>query len=292
MARGPASIPGGGLAIAGAAGAQSVDRALQLLSLVGRGGPQGRGLAGLVAETDLTRPTARRLLIALIAARLVEQDPVTRRYHLGPEAYLLGTFAAPRHGLLTHAADSLRRLAQQTGDSVFLSVPQGDHVLCLHREEGSFPIRTYALQAGDRNPLGAGAGGIALLAAMPPAEAEAALARLTPALTARFGGPIDGLLADVAQARARGWAVNPGRVVPGSWGIGCALRWPDGRPAAALSLAAIESRLTPDRQATIAAAMLAEATRIEASLSAHFAPDPAGALQAAPPRSLQKESRA
>ena len=254
-------------------GAQSVDRALQLLSLVGRGGVAGRGLAGLVADTGLSRPTARRLLMALMSARMVEQDDATRRYHLGPEAFLLGAFAASRHGLLTHAADSLRRLAQATGDTAFVSVPQGDYFLCLHREEGSFPIRTHALQSGDRNPLGAGAGGLALLAAMPAADAAAALRRLDTALSARLGGSAAVLAEDVALARARGYAVNPGRVVAGSWGIGHAILWPDGRPAGALSIAAIESRLQPERQHWIAGLLADEASRIEASLVARFGED-------------------
>ena len=253
----------------GAAGSQSVQRALSLLSLVGRGGSAGLGLAQLTAAAGLTRPTVRRLLVALGTARLVEQDAVTRRYHLGPEAYLLASFAAPRHGILSHAADSLKRLAAETGDTAFLSVQQDDHVLCLAHEEGSFPIRTHALKAGDRNPIGLGAGGLALLAAMPEAEAEALLQRIA-ALPLKPA--LQDLRADVARARSLGHAVNPGRVVQGSWGIGVALRWPDGHPAAALSVAAIEDRMSPDRQPALVALLHREAARVEARLTRHFAP--------------------
>lgn len=249
-------------------GAQSVERALALLSLVGRGGDAGRGLAGLVSETGLSRPTARRLLMALAGAGLIEQDGATRRYHLGPEAFLLGSLAASRHGMLNHAADNLRRLARATGDTAFISVPQGDHILCLHREDGDFPIRTHALQKGDRNPLGAGAGGLAVLAAMPKARADAVLARLQDALRQRMGAASDRLGADVDLARERGYAVNPGRVVAGSWGIGVAILWPDGTPAAALSLAAIEARMGSDRQPRLAALLHDEARLIEAALAA------------------------
>lgn len=248
-------------------GAQSVERALALLSLVGRGGEAGRGLAELVSDTGLSRPTARRLLVALAGAGLIEQDGETRRYHLGPEAFLLGSLAASRHGVVTHAADSLRRLAKATGDTAFISVPQGDHILCLAREDGDFPIRTHALQKGDCNPLGAGAGGLAVLAAMPKAQADAVLARLGDALAQRMGPSAERLAADVDLARDRGYAVNPGRVVPGSWGLGVAVLWPDGTPAAALSLAAIEARLGPDRQPRLIALLQDEARLIEAALA-------------------------
>lgn len=253
----------------GASGAQAVQRALSLLSLVGRGGSAGLGLAQLTAASRLTRPTVRRLLIALGTARMVEQDAVTRRYHLGPEAYLLGSFATPRHGILVHAADSLKRLAAETGDTAFLSVQQDDHALCLAHEEGRFPIRTHALMAGDRNPIGRGAGGIALLAAMAETEAHALLQRTAPLLS--LPSPED-LRADVARARALGHALNPGRVVQGSWGLGVAVRWPDGRPAAALSIAAIEDRMGPERQLALVALLHREAATVEARLSRHFIP--------------------
>lgn len=254
----------------GALGAQSVQRALALLSLVGRGGSAGLGLAQLTAAARLTRPTVRRLLVALGTARLVEQDAATRRYHLGPEAYLLGSFATPRHGILVHATDSVRRLAAETGDTAFLSVQQDDHVLCLMHQEGSFPIRTHALTTGDRNPIGLGAGGLALLAALPEAEAQALLRRIDPQIT-RIS-PED-LRADVASARALGHALNPGRVVQGSWGLGVAVRWPDGRPAAALSVAAIEDRMGPDRQPALVALLHREAAAVETRLARHFNQD-------------------
>lgn len=244
-------------------GTQAVARALSLLSLVGRGGAQGLGLAQLAAASGLARPTARRLLLALGAARMVEQDRVTRRYHLGPETYLLAGFATERHGILHHARDGMVRLARDTGDTVLLTVPQDDHTLCLERIEGDFPVRTHALMRGDRKPAGVGAGALAILAALPAAEAEALLARAAPLL----GGLMPGLLEDLAQARARGHALNPGRVVPGSWGLGVAIPWPDGRPAGALSIAAIENRMSPARQADLAAALHREARAIAARLA-------------------------
>ena len=252
----------------GGQGAQAVARALSLLSLVGRGGGPGLTLAALAEAAGLPRPTARRLLLALCAARLVEQDRDSRRYHLGPEAYLLGSFAEERHGILQHARASMLRLADQTGDTVLLTVPQGDHTLCLDRVEGSFPVRTHALMKGDRKPAGIGAGAMAILAALPPAEAQAALLRTRP-LIAEFGpGLVDDLAADLALARNTGHALNPGRIVAGSWGLGVAILWPDGRPAGALSIAAIENRMGFLRQAELVAALNRECHLIGRSLAA------------------------
>ena len=75
-------------------GAQSIDRAATLLLLVGRAGSIGARLSDLVSETDLAKPTIRRMLMALVRAGLLDQDEATRRYHVGPELYVLGTLAS------------------------------------------------------------------------------------------------------------------------------------------------------------------------------------------------------
>jgi DNA-binding IclR family transcriptional regulator len=254
-------------------GTQSVERALTLLSLVGRGGDDGVTLAAVVTESGLEKPTARRLLMALIRARLIEQDPGTRRYRLGQEVYVLGTLAARRHGLLEQAAESLRRLSGTTGDTSFVSARHGDFVLCLHREEGSHPVRTHALQAGHQHPLGIGAGSLALLAALPQPEREAAILRLSDAYAAYPGYSVEIVRADVTQALDAGYALNPGRVVPSSWGIGVPLRFPDGRTAGALSIAAVDSRMQPERQRELAALLHAEARVVEARIARQFGPE-------------------
>lgn len=244
-------------------GSQAVGRALALLSLVGRGGNSGLGLAQLAEAAGLARPTARRLLLALTSARMVEQDRHTRRYHLGPEAYLLATFATDRHGLLNHARESMLRLARETGDTVLLTIPQDDHTLCIERIEGDFPVRTHALMRGDRKPAGVGAGALAILAALPRAEADGLLARAVPLI----GALADDIATDLALTRQTGHALNPGRVIAGSWGLGVAILWPDGRPAGALSIAAIENRMLPARQAELVTALTREARLVEARLT-------------------------
>ncbi|SDK93535.1 IclR family transcriptional regulator [Paracoccus chinensis] len=272
-----APFPATGPALPG--GAQAVDRALALLAAVGRAPPEGASLSSLAQVAGVAKPTARRLLISLMGAALVEQDAGTRLYHLGAGAFLLGLRAGRRHDMAELAADCVARLARDSGDSAFLLVPQGDEVVCLMREEGAFPIRTHALLAGDRNPAGVGAGGLALLAALSPEEAAATLDRVAPATAARMGEAAAHLPADVALAREQGFALNPGRVVPGSWGVAVPVLWPDGRPAAALTIAAIDSRMGPARQAELVRLLRAETALIEARLARPLTPGASPAPQ-------------
>lgn len=48
---------------------------------------------------------------------------------------------------------------------------------------GTYPIQILAVQVGTRQPLGVGAGGLALLAALPVEEIEAIIAQLDGALS-------------------------------------------------------------------------------------------------------------
>ena len=58
-------------------GAQSIARAARLLRLVTAAGETGLAVAELARQADLTRPTAHRLLTALRAEGLVDQDEQT-----------------------------------------------------------------------------------------------------------------------------------------------------------------------------------------------------------------------
>ena len=72
-----------------ASGAQTVERAFQVLRLIARRGVTGMPLTEVAAGIGLPHPTAHRLLKALIHERAVFQDPATRRYKVGPAAFEL-----------------------------------------------------------------------------------------------------------------------------------------------------------------------------------------------------------
>ncbi|MCC2650265.1 MAG: transcriptional regulator [Microvirga sp.] len=250
-----------------------MDRALRLLALVGREAERGSQLSDIVEESGLNKPTARRLLLALMRAGLVEQEARTRRYYLGEEAYVLGTLASRRHGLLELSLESLRNLSNTTMDTSFLSVRRGNYAVCLHREEGTYPVRTHALQVGNQHPLGIGAGSLAMLSSLDDHEVEIILAANRKILETQYAYyPVEQIRDDIAAARRQGYALNPGRIVAGSWGLGLSIRFPDGRIAGALSLAAIDSRMSAERQTELVRSLRAEVESIEGKLRKMFRP--------------------
>lgn len=246
-------------------GAQSIDRATTLLLLVGRAGIAGARLADLVAQSELAKPTVRRMLLALVRAGLLDQDETTRAYHLGPEIYALGTLASTRFGIHGAALRSLVRLSEYSGDTAFLSVPRDVYSICLHREDGSYPIRVQALEAGDRHPLGVGAGSLAMLAGMSDSEVETVIAANVAdgSLKQHPNYSATQLRELVRETRANGYSLNPGMMLAGSWAIGVVIRGADRRPVGALSIAAIEHRMSRERQRELVPLLRAEAREVE-----------------------------
>ncbi|MFJ5697583.1 IclR family transcriptional regulator [Arthrobacter sp. NPDC093139] len=249
-------------------GAQVVSRIAGLLRIVGRK-PEGTPLVELVRESGLTRPTVHRLLTSLAAEGLLDHEARTGNWVLGPEVLLLGSVASARFPLEDIARPSLRRLAEQTGESAFFSIRRGNETVCLLREEGSFPVRSFVLHEGVRFPLGVASAGTAILAFLPESEQEQILASW-PAHAGTFAeGHTESVVrANVKRTRETGYSVNPGLVLEGSWGMGAAVFDQAGRPAWALSLTGIEPRFREDRQEFLGRLLMEEAHRISVQLGA------------------------
>lgn len=135
-------------------GAQTVRRAMAILRLVACGQERGVRLIDLERMSGLNRPTVHRLLKTLIQEGAVEQDAATRRYLIGPEISLLGLARTRRFPLLTIADPYLAELADQVGDTVFLSVRHGHDSICIGRKTGHHPIQVLSIEVGVRRRWG------------------------------------------------------------------------------------------------------------------------------------------
>jgi DNA-binding IclR family transcriptional regulator len=248
-------------------GTQSIERAISVLALVSQAAGPGASLTELVARSGLKQPTVHRLLTALGHSGLVEQDSETKRYHLGYESYVLGILAAARFGLHRLAQGSVARLAHVSEDTAFLTVRRGLFSVCVHREEGTYPIRAHVLSVGDRHPLGVGAGSIAMLAALSDAEIDSVLEANAALYKERYPALSPAGLRDlIRETRRRGFSAHRGLIFPGSWGIGVVVHDKQGHPTAALSIGAAESRLNEARQETLARLLHDEADKLEQQL--------------------------
>lgn len=231
------------------AGAQSLRRGLQLLRLLAERQEEGALLGELVEATGLERPTAYRLLSCLEEERFAERHPQNKRYRLGLDALQLGAAAGEKAPVVDLVIPVMKKLARLSGDTVFLIVQQGDFTVCLHREEGPFPVRVFTTVPGQRRLLGIGAGGLALMAGMSD-EAIRDIYHRRGALYADSDMKLAKLISAIEKARKKGYAEIVDTITVGVSGVGCAFSLPFGT-AAALSFGAISSRMHAGRRAEL-----------------------------------------
>ena len=254
-------------------GAQSIQRALSLLNLVGLIAGERRGGAGLSEIASISgRPKAsvHRMLQALIAMGYVERLD-EGGYRLGVQSQILGQLAQKSvDPLVTESESSLLRLAELSRDTAFLTLRTGNFSICARREEGFGDILNNALSVGDRHPLGIGAGSLAILSELSPAEVDAQFGANAQLLTERYPKvSVPQLLDIIDQARSDGFVHNPGLFAQGSWAVGVPLRIRGTRPRAALSIASIPDRVTGSRVERLVALLRREAKAIAEALAEH-----------------------
>lgn len=231
-------------------GTQSLRRGLDLINLLVAHHTEGIALRDLVAASSLERSTAYRLVACLVKEGYAERDSDTRLYRLGMSAMRLGLATMSRAPLVEICRLPMRRLARVSGDTVFLIVRQGDHALCLHREEGPFPIKTLTINVGERRLLGIGAGGRALLAELPNEEIAAIYQRNVKTYQ-KAGVELAELFSSAASARQKGYAMLKDLITVGVGGVGYAFKAPTGI-LASISIGTITPRLTLKRQKELA----------------------------------------
>lgn len=240
---------------------QKVCRILKILS-----NPESLRLADIAQGADISAPTTLRILETLIEEGFVRRDPANpKRYLLGDQALLLGMAMQGRDHIRDRARPALVRLAAVSGDTVLLSTRHGIESVCVDREFGSFPIRANYLDVGSRRPLGAGAGSLALLAWLPADERETIFDLVRPAMAARYPQLTPQRLRDeVRLARDNGYAVLLDAVVEQMGGVSMPIFGADGRPTAAISIAALSNRIT-SRLPMLVKALQQEAAQLSAN---------------------------
>jgi DNA-binding IclR family transcriptional regulator len=247
-------------------GTQSIERALTLLRELAAHNRSGSRLLDLATRTGLQRPTVHRMLKCLAEESMVQQDPDTHRYFLGAMVFELGLTATPRFNLRETCHPALTRIAEATGDTVFLTQRSGLDTVCLDRREGAFPIKTFTLEIGMRRPLGVGTGSLAILSALPEDEIQKVVGANSVRLP-EYGLNPGALLAQVKRSQKLGFAMREMPGLAGVRSVGQALRNQSGIAFAALSVSTITSRMSEKRATEVAHLLKSESRQIERQIA-------------------------
>ena len=166
--------------------------------------------ADIIGRTRLPRSSVFRDLKALAASGFVYQDPITKRYALGPRVLQLGLTARRQLGSEDQVVVPLIDLMRETGESVTFSLVDLPWRTCVYMIEAPSELRHF-VQVGTRYPLHLGAAGKVILAQLEPDVVAAVLKahKVTKAQSVALDRQF-------AQIRSRGYAATTGERVAGA----------------------------------------------------------------------------
>jgi DNA-binding IclR family transcriptional regulator len=201
----------------------------------------------------------------LVEERFLEKRP-DKRYRLGRRIFELGLVANNIFTERTLAHEPLRRLAQSVRATVVLSARSGNETVYIDRVEGPDTVSGLLTALGTRLPIGIGAGGVAMLAAMDDTLAEAVIAENSPRYR-RFGVTTVSLLRRrVTEAKEQGYALTESFYRPGFGGIGVIIPGSETRPELAISIVTSIGRL--DRIEQFVRELASAASEVSAAFAA------------------------
>ncbi|WP_189265482.1 IclR family transcriptional regulator [Streptomyces fuscichromogenes] len=244
----------------------TADRALDILTMFDDTHLVVSGTA--VAERlGVARSTAYRYLQSLVAGRFLEEAP-GGGFRLGLRVLEIARLARRSYGLSEVALPSMQALAEDVRETVLLTRRTGDLVVCVDRAESETRAVRISYERGSALPLNAGAAALVLLAWSPEDEARrlleaAELRRFTPATLT----DVDALVERLGRIRRLGYSVTRGELDLDVVGISAPIRSQGGQVVAAVSVAALASRLYPEAEAEVAQKVLAVAGEISERLA-------------------------
>ncbi len=201
-------------------------------------------LAQLSRRAGTNNATATRICNTLAELGFVRRDS-QRRFHLTPKLLSLGYASMSSLGRRQVARHYLEQLAEQTGETVNMSVLQGKELMYLVRINNTGRIVPFDLQLGSRLPLHCTSMGKCLLAFAKDDERERILTdyEFTP-LTHRTITDEGEFREELRRVREKGYAVNDEELSYGLRSVAAPIRDTAGSSIAALNIALPTKRVS------------------------------------------------
>ena len=240
-------------------GAQAALRTIRLLKLFTAEAPELQ-LAQISSLSSLNKTTTHRLLQALLSEELLDRNPGSGAYRLGPGMMALGVQALSSNDLRLRARPLLKQLAEETGETATLEVPIDDTMLILD-EVTSKHFLGASGNVGTRWPIHATSTGKALIA-----FDQSGPDRLGPELTYLTANTItqfDKLEKELGDIRRRGFAEVVDELEDGLSGVAAVVRGGMGEVLGALSICGPSQRMSESRRSQLGVIICTAASHLQ-----------------------------
>lgn len=244
---------------------QAVDRALILLEELAKD-DRGLRLTELARRTRLSLTTVHRLLTTLEERRFVQFSQLDNAWHVGVQAFAVGSAFSRERNFVAPALPFLRHLRDQTRETVNLGVVEcGDVVIVtqvLSRE-----IARSVAKVGGRTPLTASGMGKAILSSYTRSSLHEVVDRngMRP-FTGTTLRSMEALADQLNDTRRTGYAVDDGEFVAGLRCVAAPVYNDKDEVVCALSVSGLNTRLTPERIPALGHLVASTASQMTAAL--------------------------
>jgi DNA-binding IclR family transcriptional regulator len=220
---------------------RAVDRALEIL-LAFTPADDELTVSELLKRVDLSRPTLYRLLGTLERNRFLMRSGEPQRFRLGPAVAQLAHVWSASHNVAAVAQPMMHKAWKETGETVALFVPDGLYRLCVAEMPSAQPL-SFKRGVGYRERLLLGASGRAILA--------------------HTG---DTLPRELAQVRARGYAVSRDELIQGAVAVAAPFFSGSGQVAGSMGIFGPSVRLGDAKVEKFGKLLVREADKISKAL--------------------------
>ncbi|MPZ83072.1 MAG: helix-turn-helix domain-containing protein [Actinophytocola sp.] len=215
---------------------QAIDRAVAIMSVFSRARPVA-GVSEIATLTSLSRSTVHRILASLANHGLVTQLPRSTDYSLGPRLIGLAETARQRLSMELQAEPAMTALRDVTGETVALHILDATPARrTLAQVESVHALRRTYTDIGAPLAPHQGAPGKVLLAFADEVLQERVLRDDLRSAVTLSKIDVDALRAELAEIRAKGYALSLEERVPGVVGVAVPVRDHTGVVVAALSV--------------------------------------------------------
>ncbi len=246
---------------------QSVARALSILNCLQEGGAMQIG--ELSGQLGIDKGTVHHLLVTLTEMDYVRQNPDTRAYSVGFQAFKVGYAYMGELDLVKVARVHLERLNDLSRETVHLGELAGGDILYLDKIESPMSI-TMRSRIGVTRPAYCTGVGKILMAFLPDEKLRSMMERLE--LKPHTENTIvdrDLFLENLAECRKRGYAIDDEEIEEGLFCVAVPIFNIENRAIAALSVSLPKYRLK-DRLEDLIGMTLETGKRISAEMGQSF----------------------
>lgn len=206
------------------------------------------GLQELSTALGLNKSTVHRILNSLICMDYVRQDPETLKYSLSFKFCKIANQILSQNNMIDIARPYIRKLAEQSGETVHLVQVDGINAVYIDKVEASSSSVRMVSMVGKSIPLYCSGVGKAILAEMPDEKIESiwkqsSIEKLTPHTITDF----ESFWSLICEARKNGYALDNEENELGVRCIAVSLKSFSGKPSYAISISAPKDRMDDSR---------------------------------------------